>query len=513
MSQPNAYIPSFDFGDWQGLNPSQQVPGDRLDVEFQAIRATLDQLIVNVAKIQRDDGKLGNQSVGVEQLKASLRLGINRTTSWAPERVYELNDAVYYGNGVFLCVLSHTSVSTLTPRDDVGETYWTPLLDLTDAVDTCTESAETAVVSGALAVASAVDAGDSAMLAVEAKADAESASAAAIVAAASVDLPSPVGNAWRILFSNDTNHWAISANFTWDGQTLYAGGSSAPKVRLRNTNYGVGTYFDLEQTGETNGALRKVTQTGAAVLELDAVPTDGTSSSTVRVGRRTTTTGVRVLDVCRGDGSNTVDHELKSGIGSTSYLAGDGGKVGIGRRNPAVTLDAGAATDAFQMPFGTNAQRPGSPVGGMIRYNSDIGRVEMYQFQGAGWAAMPALTSFTSSELGITSGGVITASAAHGLAGVPQLVRAVLVCKVAALGYAVGDEVMLTDSGYESGDAGQAVCSVWANATSVGIAYRFQGDSGSGQITIRNKSSGTNADVGAADPAKWNLKFYAILLA
>lgn len=62
-----------------------------------------------------------------------------------------------------------------------------------------------------------------------------------------------------------------------------------------------------------------------------------------------------------------------------------GGKLVIDPAVPATQLsargviDAGAATDAIVLPNGTTAQRPGTPVNGMIRYNSTSGKFEAYQ--------------------------------------------------------------------------------------------------------------------------------------
>jgi hypothetical protein len=45
-----------------------------------------------------------------------------------------------------------------------------------------------------------------------------------------------------------------------------------------------------------------------------------------------------------------------------------------------------AGTDFIQMPAGTTAQRPVSPIQGMQRYNTDLGFTEVYT--GAAWVAM-----------------------------------------------------------------------------------------------------------------------------
>jgi len=44
------------------------------------------------------------------------------------------------------------------------------------------------------------------------------------------------------------------------------------------------------------------------------------------------------------------------------------------------------STGSIKIPVGTDAQRPGSPVTGMIRYNSDQGYIEIYN--GTAWAAI-----------------------------------------------------------------------------------------------------------------------------
>jgi hypothetical protein len=61
------------------------------------------------------------------------------------------------------------------------------------------------------------------------------------------------------------------------------------------------------------------------------------------------------------------------------------GNVGIGEASPSVSLDINA-TDAVQMPLGTDAQRPSSPANGMIRYSTTSGSFEGYQ--AGAWAAI-----------------------------------------------------------------------------------------------------------------------------
>jgi hypothetical protein len=53
------------------------------------------------------------------------------------------------------------------------------------------------------------------------------------------------------------------------------------------------------------------------------------------------------------------------------------GSVGIGTTTPRAQLDV-VGTGAIIVPSGTTAQQPSTPEFGMIRYNSTIGRGEMY---------------------------------------------------------------------------------------------------------------------------------------
>lgn len=78
------------------------------------------------------------------------------------------------------------------------------------------------------------------------------------------------------------------------------------------------------------------------------------------------------------------------------------GLVGIGTNNPGVSLDVGTRTDAIRVPSGTSAQRPASAGNGMVRYNSDNSKLEVYE-NGA-WANVIGGTSSSTSSVAATVG-------------------------------------------------------------------------------------------------------------
>ena len=81
----------------------------------------------------------------------------------------------------------------------------------------------------------------------------------------------------------------------------------------------------------------------------------------------------------------------------TNLLALDvsNSRVGIGTASPATTLHV-SATDALRLPSGTDAQRPGSPANGDIRYNSDQATIEGYA--GGAWANLASGTELKDAD-------------------------------------------------------------------------------------------------------------------
>ena len=60
MAQPTQYNRQYSFRAYQTANPDDPLPGDKVDIELNAIKVTLDGLRTNIALIQRDDGELAN---------------------------------------------------------------------------------------------------------------------------------------------------------------------------------------------------------------------------------------------------------------------------------------------------------------------------------------------------------------------------------------------------------------------------------------------------------------------
>lgn len=72
MAQPDPYVRSYDFEGYQAAHPSTPLPGDKVNSELDAIKAVIDDILVRIAMLQRDDGELANETVGLDQLKSEV---------------------------------------------------------------------------------------------------------------------------------------------------------------------------------------------------------------------------------------------------------------------------------------------------------------------------------------------------------------------------------------------------------------------------------------------------------
>ena len=111
MTQPSVYTPNFEF---EPLAPAN-VPeaGERLDAEFDRIAEVFAEYRYNLGLIQRDDGKLANQSVHPDALSARTRSlivgGWELRGAWATATAYVAKDVVSQGGVLYVCVIPHTA--------------------------------------------------------------------------------------------------------------------------------------------------------------------------------------------------------------------------------------------------------------------------------------------------------------------------------------------------------------------------------------------------------------------
>src|SRR3990167_7930419 len=126
MAQPADYDPQTAFISVELGDP--QFPGTEIDVELRNIQITTDQILANLALIQRDDGALANESVSFDQLDpAVLTSGIYPMTQWVTGTRYNQYQVVSEGTALYQATEAHTAG---TFADDLAAGSWTEIVSL-----------------------------------------------------------------------------------------------------------------------------------------------------------------------------------------------------------------------------------------------------------------------------------------------------------------------------------------------------------------------------------------------
>lgn len=132
MAQPTPYVPATSFSDHTAAQPDVPQDGTDMDAEFQAIKLTLDEILANLALIQRDDGALANGIVTSSSLAPSLSVGVEPATSWLTATAYvQSTDLVWQSGKLYSCLVSHTSGTFAT---DLAAAKWLEIFDLASEV-------------------------------------------------------------------------------------------------------------------------------------------------------------------------------------------------------------------------------------------------------------------------------------------------------------------------------------------------------------------------------------------
>lgn len=109
MAQPSPYNRLFNFSNFQSENPTVPLPAGSLDGEYNRIKVVLDQIRASIKAIQRDDFALANATVGYDQLKSEVSIGVNPPSTWQTATNYIVRDSVFHEQKFYVALGSHIS--------------------------------------------------------------------------------------------------------------------------------------------------------------------------------------------------------------------------------------------------------------------------------------------------------------------------------------------------------------------------------------------------------------------
>jgi len=170
MAQPTPYNVSKSFAqdEANSLAGRGTVSTSGVDTELANIETTLDEILANLTLIQRDDGDIANQSIGMDQLKAEVSAGINASSDWLTATLQPLRSAAWNDGALYYCLVEHTSGIF---ADDLAANKWLLLVDFSIYVTSASDSATAAEASRQAADADAIQTGyDAAAAAISAAA-------------------------------------------------------------------------------------------------------------------------------------------------------------------------------------------------------------------------------------------------------------------------------------------------------------------------------------------------------
>ncbi|HRO90375.1 MAG TPA: hypothetical protein PLC06_07750 [Promineifilum sp.] len=112
------------FQQGQGDN---SFPGQQIDTDLANLKEAVDTLNEFVRGVTRSDGEVGNQTIGHDQLKPELSIGLEPPVTWATATDYEAGQTVFTGLGYYRATADHTS--SVSFAADLATGLWELLID------------------------------------------------------------------------------------------------------------------------------------------------------------------------------------------------------------------------------------------------------------------------------------------------------------------------------------------------------------------------------------------------
>lgn len=128
MAQPDPYFRQYDF---KALQPANYpAVGENINVDIDGLSTTVNEIIDNLALIQRDDGQLANASVYPETLAPATRVliagGWGLQGDWVTGTAYAISDVVRgdagSGDALYVALTNHTAGASFAA--DVAAEKW-----------------------------------------------------------------------------------------------------------------------------------------------------------------------------------------------------------------------------------------------------------------------------------------------------------------------------------------------------------------------------------------------------
>lgn len=338
---PTDYDRQVNFTDFEILNPGSPPRGVDLDAEFNAVQQALDETQDRLQLVQRDDGAVANESIGLDQLKTEAKIGVNTPSDWQPFTQYQVNDSVIVNDGAwFIAISSHVSSNDFDA--DLLDGRWEELINLVPYTE---EAKNWASYPEDLLVPEG-------------------------------DLVSEYSSLHHRNKAEDAHANAVAAR---TGAETAQTGAETAETGAVTARTGAETAQSAAETAQTGAVTAR---TGAETAETGA-QTAETNANTTLANFRDRYWGAYASDPAASPGTGALPAAGNLYWNTTTNRL----RVHDGTAWANVDLTGAvlytALTGSAVLPAGTTAQRDATPQAGYLRFNADTGLYEGYN--GSGW--------------------------------------------------------------------------------------------------------------------------------
>ena len=324
-------------------------------------------------------------------------IGDNRG-NWASGTAYNKRDIVKdTSNGnVYYANTSHTSSGSQPISTNADSAKWDLLVDNASAGASATAAASSATAAAGSASAASTSATNAASSASAASTSATNASTSATNAASSATAASGSASTASTAATNASNSATAAATSATNASNsaTAAAGSATSASNSASTATTQASNAATSATNAANSASTATTQASNAATSATAAAGSATAAQTAQAAAEAaldaftdTYLGAFSSDpTLDNDGNALSAGDLYFNTVSNRMKVYSGSAWGFVSVDPALVVEKTSNTGAAKLPAGTTGERDGTPAAGYLRFNSTLGKPEIYN--GSAWGSV-----------------------------------------------------------------------------------------------------------------------------
>ena len=324
-------------------------------------------------------------------------IGDNRG-NWASGTAYNKRDIVKdTSNGnVYYANTSHTSSGSQPISTNADSAKWDLLVDNASAGASATAAASSATAAAGSASAASTSATNAASSASAASTSASNASTSATNAASSATAASGSASTASTAATNASNSATAAATSATNASNsaTAAANSATSASNSASTATTQASNAATSATNAANSASTATTQASNAATSATAAAGSATAAQTAQAAAEAaldaftdTYLGAFSSDpTLDNDGNALSAGDLYFNTVSNRMKVYSGSAWGFVSVDPALVVEKTSNTGAAKLPAGTTGERDGTPAAGYLRFNSTLGKPEIYN--GSAWGSV-----------------------------------------------------------------------------------------------------------------------------